>query len=66
MISSSPVMMGLVEDILQQRGLPSKSCRQATIGPHFIKMSEDMSVSVTNAKEWGNRPKGMRCLSNLK
>eukprot|EP00253_Pinus_taeda_P010967 PITA_10967 len=57
--------MGLVEDISQPRGLPSKSYRQATIGPLFIKMSEDISANVTDAKEWGNRPQGKKCLSNL-
>jgi len=58
-------MTNFVEATLQQKGLPSKFYRQATIGLLFIKMSEDTSTSVTDVRGWGNRLQGMKCPSNL-
>eukprot|EP00253_Pinus_taeda_P029345 PITA_29345 len=48
-------MMDCVEATLQRKGLPSKFYRQATIGPLFIKMSEDTSANVTDVRGWGNK-----------
>jgi len=46
--------MDPVEITLQQKGLPSKFYKQATIVPLFINMSENTSANVTNVKGWGN------------
>jgi len=59
-------MMGLVEATLQQKELPSKFCRQVTIGPLSIKVSGDTSTNVTDVKGWGNLLQRMRCPYNLK
>ena len=52
-------MWGLMDTTLQQKGVPSKFYRQATIGLLFIKMSKVTSSNVADVRGWGNQPQGI-------